>query len=364
MTAPVDTSLITQISSSISAIQARIATIARIGSNVTTTSSSTSGSDFASVMSGAVSSYGTSSGVSSFGVAATGGSSSVAGGSVTGNDVVADAQKYLGIPYVWGGEDTTGMDCSGLVQRTFKDLGIDLPRTAAEQQQVGTAVPSLSQAQPGDLVFFGNPAYHVAIYLGNDQILQAPQSGENVSIAHLTETPTSIRRIATGTSTSTYGMSSAGLSAAGLSVAGLAGSGLSSSQITGSGLNSAVASYAVQFAAAEKKYNLPTGMLAAVAQQESGGNASAVSPAGAEGLMQLMPSTAASHGVNAFDPSQAIDAAASILSGNLKQFGSVQLALAAYNAGAGAVQQYGGIPPYTETQNYVRSITAMMGRLA
>ncbi len=78
--------------------------------------------------------------------------------------------------------------------------------------------------------------------------------------------------------------------------------------------------------------------------------------------MQLMPSTAAARGVNAFDPSQAIDASAQILSGNLRQFGTVPLALAAYNAGAGAVQKYNGIPPYAETQNYVRSITSMMGR--
>jgi cell wall-associated NlpC family hydrolase len=354
MTAPIDTSLMTQIDSSITAIQSRIAAISGGFYNVSTatTSSSSSGTSFSSAMTGAQSSYG----VSHAGMSSSGVSAGTSGGasSVSGSDVVTDAEKYIGIPYVWGGEDTTGMDCSGLVQRTFKDLGIDVPRTAAEQQQVGTAVPSLSQAQPGDLVFFGNPAYHVAIYLGNDQILQAPQSGETVSISHLNETPTSIRRIATGSS---------GTAAAGFAN-GVSASGLSSSQLTAGGLNAAVASYASQFAAAEKKYNLPSGMLAAVAQQESGGNANAVSPAGAEGLMQLMPSTAASHGVNAFDPSQAIDAAASILSSNLNEFGSVQLALAAYNAGAGAVKQYGGIPPYTETQNYVRNITAMMGRLA
>jgi peptidoglycan DL-endopeptidase CwlO len=102
-------------------------------------------------------------------------------------------------------------------------------------------------------------------------------------------------------------------------------------------------------------------MLAAVAQQESGGNTQAVSSAGAQGLMQLMPSTAAGIGVDAFDPNQAITAAARILGRNLTEFGgSVPLALAAYNAGAGAVKQYGGIPPYSQTQNYVKSITAMM----
>jgi cell wall-associated NlpC family hydrolase len=343
MTAPIDTSLMSQIDTSISAIQSQISAIAGGRYNVSTAPTSTSGSSasgFSTAMTGAMSAYGMGSGMSAAGTGSAGGAS------VSGNAIVADAEKYIGIPYVWGGEDLTGMDCSGLVQRTFKDLGVDLPRTAAEQQQVGTAVPSLSDAQPGDLVFFGNPAYHVAIYLGNDQILQAPQAGETVSISHLNEAPTSIRRVAAGTSA--YGVTS---------------SGLSSSQLNAAGLNSAVANYAAQFAAAEKKYGLPSGMLAAVAQQESGGNANAVSAAGAEGLMQLMPSTAASHGVNAFDANQAIDAAGSILAGDLSQFGSVQLALAAYNAGAGAVQQYGGIPPYTETQNYVRNITAMMGRL-
>jgi soluble lytic murein transglycosylase-like protein len=122
-----------------------------------------------------------------------------------------------------------------------------------------------------------------------------------------------------------------------------------------------VAQYAGQFAAAESQFNLPSGMLAAVAQQESGGNSHAVSSAGAQGLMQLMPSTAAGIGVDAFDPNQAITAAARILSRNLNEFGgSVPLALAAYNAGAGAVKKYGGIPPYSQTQNYVKSITAMM----
>ena len=121
-----------------------------------------------------------------------------------------------------------------------------------------------------------------------------------------------------------------------------------------------MAAYAGQSAAAESAYGWPHGLLAAVAQQESGGNARAVSPAGAQGLMQLMPATAAGAGADAFDPAQAIPAAAKILARDLHSFGSVPLALAAYNAGAGAVHRYGGIPPYTETQNYVRRITAML----
>jgi cell wall-associated NlpC family hydrolase len=261
----------------------------------------------------------------------------------TGTDVVADAKQYLGIPYVWGGESTSGLDCSGLVQKTYGDLGIKLPRVAADQAHVGTPVDSLADAQPGDLLFFGDPAYHVAIYAGDGQLIESPEPGKTVHITDVYQTPTSIRRIvdspaATGTTSG----------------------GLSSSDLTAAGLNAAVARFAPQFASAESQFHLPTGMLAAVAQQESGGNVNAVSPVGAEGLMQLMPSTAAGYGVNPDDPDQAIQAAAKILSGNLHHFGSVSLALAAYNAGAGAVEKYDGIPPYAETQNYVRSITAMM----
>jgi soluble lytic murein transglycosylase-like protein len=93
-----------------------------------------------------------------------------------------------------------------------------------------------------------------------------------------------------------------------------------------------------------------------MASQESGFNASAVSPAGAQGLMQFMPATAAGLGVNPLDPGSAIDGAARYLSSLKKQFGSTDLALAAYNAGPGTVSRYGGIPPYAETQKYVRAV--------
>jgi len=264
-----------------------------------------------------------------------------------GTAIVADAKKYLGIPYVWGGESRSGMDCSGLVQRTFGDLGVHLPRTAAEQQQVGTSVDSLAQARPGDLLFFGSPAYHVAIYAGDGKLIESPEPGKSVHVTDVYQTPTSIRRIA--------------LPAASGSGFAANAAGKTSSELTAAGIDSAVARYANAFAAAEQSHGLPSGLLAAVAQQESGGNPSAVSSAGAEGLMQLMPATAAGLGVNAFDPQQAIEAAAKILHRNLKHFGgSVELALAAYNAGSGAVDKYGGVPPYQETQNYVRSIMSML----
>jgi peptidoglycan DL-endopeptidase CwlO len=269
-------------------------------------------------------------------------------GAVTGADVVSDAKQYLGIPYVWGGESSSGLDCSGLVQKTFGDLGVSLPRVAADQAHAGTPVDSLADAQPGDLLFFGNPAYHVAIYAGNNQLIESPEPGKTVHITDVYQTPTSIRRIVPASSATP-------------SSSTVSGVGLSSAQLTAAGVNPAVASYADEFASAEQTYGLPTGLLAAVAQQESGGNPNAVSPAGAQGLMQLMPATSASLSTNAFDPHQAILAAAKIFKGNLAQFnGSVPLALAAYNAGAGAVTEYGGIPPYSQTQNYVTRIMATL----
>ena len=76
--------------------------------------------------------------------------------------------------------------------------------------------------------------------------------------------------------------------------------------------------------------------------------------------MQLMPGTARGLGVDPMDPAQAVDGAARMLSGLIDQFGSVKLALAAYNAGAGAVKKYGGVPPYAETKSYVRRVLSRM----
>lgn len=113
------------------------------------------------------------------------GSPVTAGGTATGQDVVNDARKYLGVPYVWGGTDpATGLDCSGLVQRVYKDLGIDVPRVASDQMNAGTAVPSLIQAKPGDLLVM-NGAQHIGIYLGNNQYIHAPMPGQNVQIADI-----------------------------------------------------------------------------------------------------------------------------------------------------------------------------------
>jgi soluble lytic murein transglycosylase-like protein len=117
--------------------------------------------------------------------------------------------------------------------------------------------------------------------------------------------------------------------------------------------------YAGLFTAAGTRYGVDPALLSAVAKTESDYNPTAVSPAGARGLMQLMPGTARSLGVNPNDPTQAVDGAARMLSGLLKQFGgNVDLAVAGYNAGAGAVARYGGVPPYAETRSYVQKVTS------
>jgi cell wall-associated NlpC family hydrolase len=269
----------------------------------------------------------------------------------SGADVIASAEKYLGVPYVFGGTTPSGLDCSGLVQRAYGDLGISLPRIAADQAKVGSPVASLDQARPGDILGFGQPAHHVALYLGNGMMIAAPEPGDKVKIQSVYETPASIRRVIAGTDPADF---SSGFTGAGL--ANVAGPGALDGQPAATGLGQ----YAGIFAQNEARYQLPQGLLAAVAQTESGGNTAAVSPAGAQGLMQLMPGTARGLGVDPWVPAQAVQGAAQLLSKYLHTFGTVPLALAAYNAGPGAVEQYGGVPPYRETQNYVTKITGLM----
>ncbi|MPY96220.1 MAG: transglycosylase SLT domain-containing protein [Acidimicrobiia bacterium] len=262
-----------------------------------------------------------------------------------GQSVVDTAMEYLGVPYVWGGEslDEGGLDCSGLVQLVFGRLGVDVPRTADYQAEIGTPVASLAEARPGDLVAFGDPVTHIGIYVGNDHMIHAPQTGDVVKVAPITREPTAIRRVSVPSAVS----ASSAQGPAGLySTAGSAAS---------AGLPAGTP-YADLFRAAGARHGVDPALVAAVAKAESGFDPSATSPAGALGLMQFMPSTAAGIGIDPLDPAQAIDGGAHYLAAQLERFGSVELALAAYNAGPGAVESWGGVPPYRETQNYVAKV--------
>jgi soluble lytic murein transglycosylase-like protein len=264
------------------------------------------------------------------GVAATG----------AGAAVVAAATRYLGVPYAWGGTDpATGLDCSGLTRRVYADLGIDIPRTSSQQATAGRPIASLAEAQPGDLVCYDYSADragidHVGVYIGGGQMIAAPQEGESVQVQSVGN-PSLIRRVLPAATAATAA---------------------TGSRATGSGL--AGVPYADLFTRAGNRYGVSPGLLAAVAKTESGFDSSAVSPAGAIGLMQFMPATAQGLGMDPRDPASAIDGAARYLSSLTRQFGSTSLALAAYNAGPGTVQRYGGVPPYGETAGYVQKVTS------
>ncbi len=106
------------------------------------------------------------------------------GGSATGNAVAQFALQFVGNPYVWGGTSlTNGADCSGFVMSVYKNFGISLPRTSAADRGAGSAVGSLEEAQPGDLICYSG---HVALYIGDGQIVHAsnPKSGIKVSKAN------------------------------------------------------------------------------------------------------------------------------------------------------------------------------------
>ena len=134
----------------------------------------------------------------------------------------------------------------------------------------------------------------------------------------------------------------------------------SAAPVSGTGDSSA---FDAQINAAAASNGIDPALLKGLVSQESGFNPSARSGAGAVGLTQLMPATASALGVtNPLDPAQSLQGGAKYLREQLDRFGGDEtLALAAYNAGPGAVQKYGGVPPYAETQNYV---TSVMGKAA
>ncbi|MDB5100716.1 MAG: hypothetical protein JWM80_5137 [Cyanobacteria bacterium RYN_339] len=338
-------------------------------------------------------------------------------GQTPADKFLQEAMRFKGQPYLWGGghggnfSGPGPVDCSGLVTQAAQLAGIpNLGGTAATLQDKGKPI-SMSDLKPGDLVFNGNPAHHVGIYIGNGLVLQAPHTGDVVKISPVSYFENAVRvfdeagQPVSGASADPGSPSNAvggdisnvsgGGRSSGMSLSnggGGSGGGSSSSGGTGSSSSAPPAGSHSGLQNVDTKgiggmaalmemlrglgldkeylerlsgeYGVPLKMILAVIQQESGGNPQAMSGAGAQGLMQLMPGTAKDLGVtNAFDPKQNVEGGVKLLAQNLARYnGDVDKALAAYNAGPGNVDKYNGVPPFSETQNYVKNITGMMNQ--
>ncbi|MBU3158698.1 C40 family peptidase [Clostridium frigoris] len=107
---------------------------------------------------------------------------------LTGTNIVDYAEKFIGIPYKYGGTTIAGFDCSGFTMHVYNNFKVALPRIASSQTLKGNVV-SKSSLKKGDLVFFGKPIYHVGIYVGSGKFIHSPKTGSSVKIVDLKYMP-------------------------------------------------------------------------------------------------------------------------------------------------------------------------------
>ena len=286
----------------------------------------------------------------------------LSGGGADVQTVIAAAKSQLGVDYSWGGGGASGptfgiehgssirgFDCSGLMEYAFAKAGYSIGGTSNAQKVAGQAVTGgLAAAKPGDLLFWGAPTtYHVALYLGNGSMIHAPRTGDVVKIAAVSSmgAPVSyIRRVIPPGAGGSIGVS-----------------GGPGTDALAAKLPEAGKPYAGLFVAAGRKHGVDPALLAAMAYQESAFrpeviDCSVASSAGAQGIMQFMPATAAGMNVRPCQPESAIDGGARYIKQLINSQGSLERGLASYNWGPGNVNSGGAWP--AETRAYVSEIPA------
>ena len=274
-------------------------------------------------------------------------------GAVSGSNVVATAEQFEGTPYVWGGTSPSGFDCSGLVQYVYGQLGVSLPRTSEEQAQVGTPVAKPVCRATGRPAFLRGLRWHGGI-AGPRRDLRG-QRADDRRAPHRHDCPGAVRTRQPGRGHPK-------------GVARRNGQRISRPHQRHSGRidpdGKRCRSCGVRGHRSNKRRRRTGSRL-------SSGGAPCTTRAGSSRMWSARPAQRASPssclprrrawGSIRANPTQSIEGAAQLLGSYTRQFGSYSDALAAYDAGSSAVERYGGIPPYAETQAYVPAVLSLAG---